>query len=342
MYVLPVQTPIVIEKLLVRDWIVHSFNLEDKESFYSPSEFLYNSDVKDIEYVLYLDTNIYQFLLSSYRKISNEITRDAISLLVFCQLSKIEIDPVYAIYEKINYTNEKVDETIEELKLFYQINNSNIYSLISYSLGELDSYKLGPAQKFDVKHMKENLTKYERLTEWDSLYLIMLACVSISKENISRQSKLLKFRVWMLKDFRQSLVGFVYGVVFFSEKPLKRMMKYKSTNPSEVKRSQLFNMTWDLYIMNSFFRKWLSVSENVEFIYATDDKAFRTLLRIAIDMQINEGIEPLKKILSKRDYINTEEIWNLEVKEDERVYKSNTWTPSYRDQLIEEFEKELL
>ena len=101
-------------------------------------------------------------------------------------------------------------------------------------------------------------------------------------------------------------------------------------------------MTWDLYIMNMFFRNWISNEKENEFVYATDDKAFRELLRLAIDVQIHDGFEPLRNVISQSDYHNLAEIWNLDVPEEERVYQSDEWSPDYRAKLINKFENELL
>lgn len=333
---------LIIERLLVRDWIVHNFNLKDGQSFYSPGDIIYNVDVEDVIYTVYLDTNIYQFLLNSHKKKPTATTRDAVSLLVFCQLCKIQIDPTYAVYEKINYTNNRAQEAIKDLNLFHKINNSKTDSLIAYALGAAEGYPLGEHPGVEVDDMEKVLTKYSRLTEWDSMYLIMLACVSISIKSMSRKDKLKSFANWMVREFRRSLVGYIYAIIYFSHHPLRRMMKYKATDHRQIRKNQLYNMTWDLYIMNSFFRKWISNEKENEFVYATDDKAFRELLRLSIDVQIHAGFEPLRSVISQSDYHNLAEIWKMDVSKEERVYQSGEWSPEYRAKLIKKFENELL
>lgn len=339
LYEFPNETPIIIDKISHRDWIVHSFSLEDNQSFYSPGDIVYNRDIHDIEYTVYLDTNIYQFIINSFKKEANQTLRDAVALLVFCQLCNIKIEPTYAVYEKINYKKERVIEVIQDLNMFYKIDNSDTRALIAYAIGKADEYPLGFHSDIDVNTMKEKLTRYEKLKEWDSMYLIMLACISFSMKNISREEKLNMFVNWMLKDFRQSLVGYIYAIIYFSQRPLKRMMKYKKADSSDIKRSNILNMTWDLYIMNSFFRNWTTKKDKLEFVYATDDKVLRKLLRLAIDIQITRSFEPLKKVISQSDYEYVAEIWNMEAVVTERVYGSKEWTPEYRAKLIKEFEK---
>lgn len=229
-YVIPAETQLIIERLLVRDWIVNNFNLRDGQSFYSPGDILYNVDVEDVIYTVYLDTNIYQFLLNSYKKKPTDTTRDAVSLLIFCQLCNIQIDPTYAVYEKINYTSNLAPEAIKDLNLFHKINNSETDSLIAYALGDAEGYPLGYHPGVEIDVMEKALTNYSRLTEWDSMYLIMLACVSISMKRMSRKDKLKSFANWMLREFRRSLVGYIYAIIYFSQRPLRKMMKYRATD----------------------------------------------------------------------------------------------------------------
>jgi len=341
LYEFPIETSIIIEKLFHRDWIIENFLLEDNQSFYSPVDIAYNNYEKNIKYTVYLDTNIYQFIINSFKKEVNQTTRDVVALIVFCQICNIQIEPQYAVYEKINYNKEQADEVIQDLNLFYKIDNSKTEELIAYATGKMDKYLLGNHMDIDIYSMKEKLTRYDRLKEWDSMYLIMLACVSFSIKNISNEEKLKRFVTWMIKDFRKSLVGYVYAIVYF-KCPLKRMMKYKKKDHSKERKKSIVNMTWDLYIMNSFFRNWSDQKKQSEFVYASDDKAFRSLLRMAIDIQSNKSLEPLRKFVSQSNYNNITEIWNMEFPKDERVYGSKEWSREYRDKLIQQFERELL
>ena len=341
-YMIPAETPMIIEKLLSRDWLIHNYNFQDNSELYQPANFLHNKLVEGIKYYIILDTNIYQFILNSHKKRPSKTRRDIIALLAFCQFCGIEIEPNLAVYEKINYNREKASETIDDLILFYRINNSDNQSLLDYALGKTDSYILGSHLDLDKQDLKAQLTKYDRLTEWDSMYLIMLAIISISRKRIKPKEKLIKFKKWMLKEFRQSLIGFVYAAIFFSQKPLKRMMKFKFEDLSQSRKQQIFNMTWDLYIMNSFFRKWTAKDHTTEYLYASDDKAFRGLLRLAIEIQLKNNLEPLKSKVSTKDYDNIMVADKLEVTKNERIFKSNQWTFEYRAKMIKQYENELL
>ncbi|ATB69212.1 hypothetical protein FA592_11700 [Sulfurospirillum diekertiae] len=342
---LPKTTIQILEKLLNRDWIIHAFNVEDHNAIYtleSIPDILYNNRINRIQYILYLDTNIYQYLLNSHKKSPTKETRDAVALLVFCQLCDIEIEPSLAAYEKINYIKDNANEVVDDLMLFYRIDNTKNDALMAYAIGNSNEYPLAEHPNIDKEVLKNNLIKYNRLTEWDSIYLIVLVCIAINQEKISSYEKLKKFKYWMLKDFRQSLVCFVYAIIFFSKTPLKKMMKYKATNLPEQKKQQIFNMTWDLYIMNSFIRNWIPKQKTKEFIYATDDKAFKKLLNIATQIQILGDYTPFKETLHKADYENLIKIWDITIPDSERIYQSEKWTPEYRKELIQKYELELL
>ncbi len=314
----------ILDKLLNRDWLIHAFQLENDNSIYSLENIkniLYNNRIHGIQYILYLDTNIYQYLLNSHKKSPTKETRDAVALLVFCQLCDIGIEPSLAAYEKINYIKD----------------NARNDALMAYALGESNEYLLANHQNIDREVLKNNLIKYNRLTEWDSMYLVMLVYIAINQEKISSYEKLKKFRYWMLTDFRQSLVCFVYAIIFFSKTPLKKMMKYKATNLPEQRKKQVFNMTWDLYMMNSFMRNWIPKQETKEFIYATDDKAFKKVLNIVTQIQILGNYTPFKGSLHQTDYKNLIKIWDMSIPDSERIYQSEKWTREYRKELIQQF-----
>lgn len=125
-FLLPSYIEEIVESLVYRGWVVHAFNTSSDEDLYNPSNYLHNSEFDGSKYTLGLDLNIYQFLLNSNKKNHpKDNYRDAVALLVFCQITNIEIDPSYAIYEKVNYTTSNLDDVITDLELFKNINNSD-------------------------------------------------------------------------------------------------------------------------------------------------------------------------------------------------------------------------
>ncbi len=343
-FLLPKYIEDIAVSMVNRGWVVHSFNTDNNEELYNPSNYLHNSEFEGSKYTLGLDLNIYQFLLNSNKKKTPKNNyRDAVALLVFCQISNIEIDPSYAVYEKVNYEASNLDEALPDLELFKNINNSDTEGLAKYALGYESSYEIATEHKINHAEKREILTKYRRLTEWDSLYLILLSVVDIKFDDaIPENKKLPKFLEWLICKFRMSLVGTIYAMVLFGKKPLKRMMKYDPKLNVDERKNALWNMTWDLYIMNQFFRKWIGKDNAEEFFFASDDKAFCELLRSAIKVQQIGDFSPLIPYLSKSGYETAENFLNLDESSIKRVYKTDEWSPEYREKLIESYEAKLV
>jgi hypothetical protein len=333
----------IVERLAKRTWLVHNFNIESDNELYNPANYLYNTEFDRTNYVLTLDLNIYQFLLNIVKKKTpKDNFRDAASLLVFCQVTNIDIDPTYPVYEKVNYNRENLSEAVSDLELFHNINNGDMEDLAKYALEISDSVSINMSCDFDRKKTEINLMKYKKLKEWDSLYLMMLSIIDINiNTSIPRREKLGVFSDWMIYMFRRSLVAFVYAVVLFCGHPIKRMMKFKPTSSPDHKRKSVENMTWDLYIMSQFFKMWTEKNKNDEFLYASDDNAFCSLLRNAIQVQKEQGLAPIKHYMNESEYESAVKLLSANEKDRGRAYTSTEWGPDYRAKLIAEYDNVL-
>jgi hypothetical protein len=292
-----------------------------------------------------LDVNVYQFILNSVKKgNSKQEYRDAIGLVCFCQLAKIELDPSIAVYEKLNYASdqEKLTEITKDLELFHKINNVNDDQLVRYFFGEIEQITPINEYKIDHKEIQKSITRYRRLIDWDSLYLIVLFITYTSLDtNKTRSEKLKQVIQWMITDFRMSLVCITYAVVYFSKRPIKKMMKYKHSEEPLKRKSALYNMTWDLYALNKYFQDWTKRDRNKECLYASDDKAFKHLLKISVDIQNVGSLEPLRDYLEGTDLDYIDKIIKNPNQFFDRVYNGEHWTPEYRQQLIDNLNKKL-
>lgn len=225
--------------------------------------------------------------------------------------------------------------------IFDRINNTESSELALFALEYEPEFVLKEIEQIDRGDVVAGLTKYRRLREWDSIYLLILFVVKTDLTDLSNEEKLVSTLNWMIFKFRKSLPVFVYCVVYFGKLPIKRMMKFKRNRSPDINRAQLENMTWDLFIINHFFRTWTSADPLVETLYASDDVGFKTILRRAIEIQYAEDVEPLRDILSKSAFNKVVE-WNeSEFSEDERMYSNTDDAYDYRAKLINELEKEL-
>lgn len=201
LYTYPKYLESIIKNLIDRDWVVHNFNLVNDSDVYNSYNYLYNKKINSVTYTIHLDLNIYQFILNAFKKSKpKQEFRDAIALVAFCQFAEIELDPTYAVYEKINYRSddEVLDDILSDLELFHRINNINNSSVIDFALGKIDTITPADSYVMDVPFIRSNLTKYRRLREWDSLYLIVLYIIYVSHiPNMSRLDKLKKVVEWL-------------------------------------------------------------------------------------------------------------------------------------------------
>lgn len=340
----PYMKPIV-KRLIDCRLIAHNFQNLDETDLYNPSGFRHQIDNLGVTYTLNLDLNVYQFILNSYKKpVVKEQFLDAIALVVFCQMSGIALEPAYAVYEKIGYDicDDKMNEILDDLELFYRIDNADSDLLAQYALGNTQNYELGFVKPVNKEYLAKELTKYHRLTEWDSMYLFMLklACLHVESDG-SPATKLISYIEWLVKEFRLSLVATVFAVVFFGKKPLPKMLKFKTSQTPSKKRASITNMTWDLYIMNEYFRSWVSQGSKQELMYASGDKAFLGVLNYAIKIQESGSLQCMHEHLSQDLLAHVDQLTLTPSFICDRVYQSEEWTPAYRTHLIGKYESQL-
>ena len=142
----------------------------------------------------------------------------------------------------------------------------------------------------------------------------------------------------MVVEFRLSLVGITFAAIYFSDKPMKRMMKYKMSDEPCSKQRSAFNMTWDLYNLSRYFRMWTERVPGQEGIFASGDKVLNAVLRRSIKVQQNGCLDCFKDFLPQDIVSYMEKITFQPGEHFNRVYNSPDWSPSYRDELIRKYE----
>lgn len=264
--------------------------------------------------------------------------------LYFVKLLKLIlnlIEPNMAVYELINYDKCRVDEAIAKLLLFDKLNNADINELMAFSLESKNSIELPHAEIRNFEALKKELTKYKKLFEWDTFYLFVLSIVEIDKSNLTRSDKITVFIQWMFEKFKLSLVALVFSVFCFGQRPLKKIIKYKADDSISKKIKGLKNMTWDLYIIDQYFKKWINKSSNQEFLYASDDKAFKQILTLAIKVQVKKDISPIKDFLNTDVYSKVYTAYSAKMPDEKRAYHNAKGKFGYRKKMIAEKETSL-
>jgi hypothetical protein len=248
------------------------------------------------------------------------------------------------VYEKVNHQTVRAREGVEDLFLFRQLNNMPANLLAMYAVGETNQLILEKkSDSTDISHIATELTRHRRLKDWSSLYAIILAVVRIEfDDSIPRQKKLGAFINWSFCVFRHSLPGFVFAISVLGHKKLGRAMKFDPSKPVEERRATLVNMTWDLYYMQQYFQRWVSRTTGTETLFLTNDKAFAQILRLSIDVQKSQSLQPLKHYTSGFDQQHFSYIMHPESYPYDRAYDSDHWGIEYRDKIINELEEKLL
>jgi len=124
-------------------------------------------------------------------------------------------------------------------------------------------------------------------------------------------------------------------------------MKYNPSDATCDKSKNIRNMTWDLFIIRHFFKKWETKKEDEEFLFASDDNAFGKILLIAIHVYKESSFDSCKN----HGYINSSDLTKLNAlfkqakNIENRVYQTPNFTCedriNHRDSLISQLEIEL-
>jgi hypothetical protein len=337
----PEYYPKIVQVIRSADWLVHNFHSENID-IYNAVNYQHNLQVEGVKYQVILDMNYLQYLLNMIKRPeSNEFSRISSAYLTFFQISGIQLDPTCAIYEKINYSGDSAEEAISNLEQFRGIDNHSLDALAAYALGYEQQLRIEPIVVEDREKLREALLQYRCLTDWDSLYLCILAITVISYDNsISRPKKLLAFVKWCITEFRFSLAALAYAAALFGQAPVKRMMKYKAKEQTHKKRAALKNMTWDLYYVDHYMKSWVSEDEHTEILMLTADAGLKLTIQLAVECQRAEGLEPLRPHLANElkeiecAYENRNSV--------KRAYNSEEWGYDYRESLIAKYESKLL
>ncbi|NRB38340.1 MAG: hypothetical protein HRU20_07705 [Pseudomonadales bacterium] len=343
-YDFPIYAQRIIDKLVERNWLIHSLRLDNKNDIYNPAGFLYNAEYNNLEYTIHLDLNIYQYVLSAYKKRNKkDLHRDAIALIVFAKFTNIIFDPTIAIYEKLNYLDECPDEIIDDLSLFRKIDNSNMDALADFALGYSNQIPLAEISPIERDKLKCNLIQYRRLKRWDTFYLFTLKITELYYfDNSKNEEKVSKFLDWCFKDFLYSLVAISFVLMLLGKVPLSKLMKYKLSMSNNDKRKSLVNMTWDLFLIDKFFEQWVQKVKGKEFLYASNDAPLKEVLEIAISIQEEGNGNHLQEVISTSLINKINEVSCMMKETEGRNINDVSDFKTYRDKLINQAETVVL
>ena len=340
LYEFPDYSEEIIRKLLKADWFIHSFDLDNEVDIYNPAGYLYNAEFNNLQYTIHLDLNVYQYVLSAFKKSNKNILhRDAIALIIFGKFTNIIFDPTLAVYEKLNYLEQCPDELVDDLLLFRQIDNSSMDGLAEFSLGYTDNIRLPEVAPMDRDRLKSGLTEYRRLKKWDTFYLFILKVTELYHfDESTNEEKINKFLKWCFSDFLYSLVAISFVIKLLGKRELPKLMKYKGHLSVKKRKDALINMAWDLFLLDKFFEKWVGKEKNKEFIYASNDRPLKEVLEMAISIQLEGNANQLGGQLSSFLIKEINIVSGIMGKVEDRKIVNVTDFKYYRDGLINKIE----
>jgi hypothetical protein len=254
---------------------------------------------------------------------------------VFCRVSEIQIEPTLAIYERINYNAENLKEALHELALLKALDNTDLVQLARYALRDAAALRNVQPVTIDCEALGAKLTQYRRLTHWDSIYLLVLEAISTYwNTSVPHNQKLEHYLDWMIREFRISLPCIIYAARLFGHNPLPKMMKFRTDADEHSKRTAVFNMTWDLFHIDHFFKNWTDSEKEWEEMFFTQDRMLRALLRLAISVHYKGDLSPLLRYLTPPQVATCRSLLDGRERQSNRVYGTDRWSPEHREQLI--------
>ena len=333
----------MLRRLAECDWLVHNFGDDNHGNICNPAGYLYGQELEGASYRACVDLNVFQYVVNSVKKRAlSEDYHNACSVLIFCRYANIDIDPALSLYEWINYGSGSIEEALDELVLFRALDNSDPDTLAEYVIGNPNALRGLEMPEINRAELRQGLTRHKRLIDWDSIYVLVSGAVVIFRDgNISAPRKLEAFLDWMIKDFRISLAVLVCAIRLFGSMPLSKIMKFKSRSSRVERKQALVNMTWDLFLIDHYFKSWTNPQKHWEEILFTQDRVVKELLRMAICVQYAGTIDPLFKYLSERQVSRCKGVLDGASKRCDRMYLKEEWTPEYRRGLIIDLERRL-
>lgn len=301
------------------DWLVHNFyNVEQKEIYRN-----FNNFNKEVKYTLILDRNIFDYIIKSTQS-SNELHKTAIKLILYCQDLNIEIEPNLAIYEKYLKDKLNLKEVNEEYKKFQYINNNSKKNLLNFICGDS---RLELENNLTVFDLPNNFDKLNRLKGYTVFELgILKLCEIYFDSKIDRKNKYKEFLEYCQKFFLIHIPLLVYSIFLFDKKSTKEIMKLKISDTKDIKEKSIYNMTWDIYNIDRYYKIVIDKKYHEEYIFGTADNLLKKILRICINISYGENT-------NLNNYIEDKE--NLQIFFNWIDFKKNSNTK--KDKLANEF-----
>jgi hypothetical protein len=256
---------------------------------YSLSDYLSQTKIHGNTFNALFDRNIYSYIIQAVKNNglkTTELQRAACALLAFFQLSNTLIEPGIATYEYID--SGHYQQAVDELSLFRAIDNLDSQILVDIALERTNLISIKKIQQ----HEKESVEKIES-KNWELHYGVALKLASIELADGKPIEKLKTFLEWMHKDYIFISPATVFGIIYFSNKRVKNMLKKLCGDKSTILRG-IRNVAWDMFVVNYWAKKAIKCRETgVVWLLCTEDKVMKEVSHFVV-ATYNKSKEELK------------------------------------------------
>jgi len=317
---------------------------------YLLGEYVEETDVEKNKFFALLDRNIYTDIItvakSSGTKPHTPQQKVACALLAFLQLAEVTIEPNMAISEHVDSGHH--EEAVAELCLFRAVDNLNPQILIELALGRRNGIPAHMLKRQAVESIEPK--KGEDFLRWKIHYGFILKMAIIELQGGKPPvEKLKRFLDWVYKEYVFISSAIIFGLVYFSEKRFKGMVKHIGSGDKDKVLRGVRNATWDMTVAYSWSKKAIAEKEDgIFWLLCTEDKALRT---IAGSLVVTDDELEQKKKAVFCEYLGEEKgrqiydkLVDMDKRRDDdssrRAYKLGDVSNLYP--VVDELEKELL
>lgn len=306
-----------IEQIIRERDIIRSVYPTDLFDQYSLGDYLEQIQVHDSKFVALFDRNIFSDVIAVIKNTDKKgITKTqkaACALLAFLHLSDSLIEPGMAIYEYID--SGYYDQAINELSLFRAADNVHPQIFIDLALGRINSIPSNALNPLKVDSIQK--LKGEDIHRWKLHYGLTIKLASIEMSGGKPSKKIEAFLKWMYTDYIFSASAVIFGIIYFSDKRIKRMVKNLNSGDTDKFMKGIRNAAWDMSVAHYWTKKALDNREKGDlWLLCTEDKALKEVANLMASTYDSE--EDLKekskflflKYLGKKKGIEAYDLYN--------------------------------
>lgn len=218
-----------------------------------------------------------------------------------------------AIYEYID--SGFYDQAINELSLFRAADNAHTQIFIDLALGRINSIPSNALNPLKVDSIQK--LKGEDIHRWKLHYGLTIKLASIEMSGGKASKKVEAFLKWMYTDYIFSASAVIFGIIFFSNKRIKKMVKNLNSGDTDKFIKGIRNAAWDMTVAHYWTKKAIDNREKGNlWLLCTEDKALKEIANFMATTSDSE--EDLKeqfkslflKYLGKKEGIRVYDIYN--------------------------------